>query len=430
MKLSLTLNKFTAWMILLVLVGPVLDLLTGYYLNFVGSLGSITPGILYRGVILTPVLLYFAFRTRYATRLFLIYFLLIGLLLGTGMRFTLGYSDSLVNLTERFLKIIMPISGYLALLYLAQGHDKAHVDRVAWWAGTLYGFMVVLSLIVIGVLGVGVNTYSWQSSFATKGLFYSQNAVSISMVMSLPLAIVYVYRYVHVVNRLWVMITMQVLWMLGAFLLSMRAALLGVAFVIVIFNLFFLFSRKYNRSVVIKLFQGVAFVAIAVVGYVGIRLWLAQDVAFTLRRFNELRQGAFRFRVAEGRATIFEYTPLEHLFGTGVRSFPLTENNLVDVYGRYGLATLVPLLLFFAIFYFPLLWRFLRKREITSFALLLSLSFALLHASLAGHVFVSAQINNLLMLVLFLIHQELGVSRQTAVAPAPARTTPLPAGAD
>ena len=74
----------------------------------------------------------------------------------------------------------------------------------------------------------------------------------------------------------------------------------------------------------------------------------------------------------------------------------------MDVYGKFGLLVLIPLLLFFARYYVYVLFTFIKRKSLVAFALLLPFSFYIVHASVAGHAFTIAQTNNLMMLIYYL----------------------------
>jgi hypothetical protein len=204
------------------------------------------------------------------------------------------------------------------------------------------------------------------------------------------------------------------MYLAGAFLLSSRAAIIGVVVGIALFQIYIFINRKYYLRPSRFLIYAIAITGLLVIGFLVYQSWISQDISYTLRKFNLLVAGEFRYRVPEGLQQISQFSAIEHLIGVGDAQFPLTENDLVDTYGKYGLLILLPLLMFF-LFYYLKLWRvFWKHRNISTFCLLLSFTFYIGHASVAGHAFATAQVNNLMLLVYYLAYREIKAYRQIA----------------
>jgi hypothetical protein len=398
---------------IIVLIGPMLDLVTGYVQQMISLSDSITPGILYRGMILTPIFAILTLNTKTPSRFIFWYFVYISILaLLVHLLMKSGYNPFAdVN---RLLKILFPILGLGAFLYLEKRVFKDSIrEDYLWISGGLYGLIIVVMVLIFYFVGLAIPAYRHQS-FSSKAFYDGQNAVGLVMTMSLPLFLSYIYSYRK--TKLFFSLILSGVYLLGAILLGSRAAIIGVTLGIILFYLSIIILRKSKRRYLKLFYNLVLLIGLLLVGYLVYQFWITQDITYTLRKFDLLISGQFRNRVPDGLRTISGFTILEHLFGLGEKGFSLTENDLVDIYGKFGLLILIPLLLFFLTYYIGI-WRvFLETRSIRVFCLFLALSFYIGHASVAGHGFATAQVNNLMILVYYLAYREIKAYHQTKVA--------------
>ena len=409
-------NKYHLIIGLIILTGPVLDLMTGFLRLALGVTSEMTPGVLYRGIVLIPSFLVAIFRLRSSYfRIVVAYFFLV-FFVGVGIHYVSGHEIDLVGHTQRFLKTVFPILGFGALVYLGDKYPRSQSSRFLWKVTGLYGLITAGSIVLFFVLGIGVSTYRFGFSF--KGFYASQNSMGFILVTSLIALLFYIHAYKN--SNLFLFLFTDGLFLLSAFLVGTRAAILGVPSAAIGFHLFMFLrpGRRVNLSWIV--YGALILIGAVIIGFVVYRFWAQQDTSFIRRKFDLLFSGNgvsygtqhFRAKVPLGIEQISHFDVQEHLFGIGDADFALTENDLVDIYGKFGLLTLVPLLLFFARYYAGVLSIFLKKRSPTAFALLLPLSFYILHASLAGHALTIAQSNNLAMLLYYLSYQEITLSRR------------------
>lgn len=388
---------------LIILTGPFIDLITGYSLLILERESSITPGILYRGFLLTPILFLLTLCIKTKVRLVGFYFIF-AMVISISFHALSGYQFDFVDDIQRYLKITFPITGFAALWFFYKVYGKNTIDSFYWNFASSYGLIVAISIVLFFVAGGAVVTYRY-SSFATKALFKGQNSTSVILITSLPLALYVVQKFIK--RKTLYTLLVEGVWVLSAVLMSTRAAMIGTGAIISFFHIFLLLNRMRRRNSKELLYQIILIVIILILVFFVFQFWLQQDVSYFLQKYNQLVRGEFRLRVPGALETISQFSLLEHLFGIGDVAFPLVENDLIDIYGKFGLTTLVPLLFFFLFYYFNLISIFFHRRDLASFMLLLSFTFYIGHAAIAGHALISAPVNNLFMIVLFLAHLEI-----------------------
>ena len=402
-------KKYTLALMFVALAGPLLDLLTGYSLLILNISSLLTPGVIYRGFVLVPVFVLLTFHTRTHIRLVVFYFAFV-FFLAIGVHYVLGYEVNIGQGVQRYLKMLLPILGLGALLFLHNKYPKSRSEQVVWGIGGAYGLVVALSIVGFFLTGSGLQTYRLVR-YSSAAVFDDQNAVGIVLVLSLPMLLYYLYRFKHV--SMIVLLTVEGLWLFSAFLLATRMAIIGVPTTILLFHLFIFFNRRHNRNIQQALYKFILLAGILLIGILIYQFWAQQDVQRIFYKFELLSRGEFRRRVPDGIAIISQFSVLEHLFGIGDAAFALTENDLVDIYGKFGLAVLIPLLLFYLSFYSGVLLAFLKKRSLATFVLLICFTFYIFHAVVAGHALANAQVNNLFIFSYFLAYKEIVADRSS-----------------
>jgi hypothetical protein len=343
------------------------------------------------------------------------YFLVV-LLVGISVHILLGHELHWIQHIQRFLKILFPILGFGAIVYLDRKFPRSRDARFLWQTASLYGLVAASSIILFYFLGVGLRTYT--TGFSSKGFFGSQNSIGFLLVASLSCSLYYIFTYRRN-NLLWI-IGVEAIFLFSALLVGTRAAIIGVPATIMAFHAFTFFQRGYGQRMPPLLYNLIFIAGLSAVGYLVYSLWASQDIRYIIYKFELVfNSGGFaygtdhlRAKVPLGLQLISEFRVSEHLFGIGDTAFLLTENDFVDVYGKFGLLTLVPLLLFFSVWYLTAVWIFVTRRSLSSFVLLLPMTYYVVHAAIAGHAFTIAQSNNLLMLLYYLIYQQTGLSHK------------------
>lgn len=414
--MTIKISKLTAILVILVLLGPIFDLLTGYYLDIFGlesqyNENVLSPGVLYRGVFLIPVFLILAHLIKSPVRLIIYYF---GLVFSVGilLRQFDGQQIQLVRDTQRYLKLMLPFIGFAGMVFVGQYFTRNKPSYQYWRIGALYGAITGFGILTTYWLGLSLRVYR-NVNFASAGLIDSQNSAGLILLVSLPIALYYVYKFHN--NHFILVLLVEGLWLASAFRLNTRAALVGIPATIIIYHAFLFIKGKYTKNT----FQTFAWIMLLImtilVGVFIIRSWASQDISRVIERFALLAEGHFRNRVPNGIVRIGQFTTIRHLFGMGDGGFPTVENDIVDIYGKFGLLTLLPVLFFIFYIYVRLFITLLRHKRLSTFVLLLSFSFYTIHGFLAGHALFSSPINNLFLLVYFISYMEIRRFQEVAV---------------
>lgn len=409
-------SKLTIVLIILILLGPIFDLLTGYFLDVTGLESSynedvLSPGVLYRGVFLIPVFLLLAHQIKSQSRLFIYYFSLV-FAAGIFFRELDGQQVEIVRDGQRFLKLMLPVFGFAGMVYIGHYFTRNKHNRHYWQIGALYGAITAFGLLTTYWLGLGLRVYR-NIGFASAGLIDSQNAAGLILLISLPVALYYIYKYHN--NRIILVLLIEGLWLASAFRLNTRAALVGIPITILLYHAFFFLKGRYTQTKLQSVSWVILLLLTAIIGYLIVRSWSTQNIQVIIERFGLLAEGHFRNRVPFGIERIRQFTTIEHLFGVGDSGFPTVENDIVDVYGKFGLLILLPILFFTGYFYIRLIIIFLRYKRPSTFTLLLSFSFYIIHGSLAGHALLSSPVNNLFFLIYFLGYLEIKRSQSVPI---------------
>ncbi len=391
----------------MILVTPLFDLATGYYQMVDGGSSLITPTIIYRGVILTTIFFWLTFLTRSPLKIFIIYLLTI-FALSTGINLLSGNEVNLIGGLQRFLKLIYPLIGLGALIYFSDQFSPQMLKKTLWSIGGGYGLVICGSIIITYLTGTGLSAYTNTNAFSNAAYFDSQNGLSIVLGTSLLMMLYYIHTYI---NRLKMVLLLAVdcIWLLSAFLLSTRTAIIITPVFISLFHIHIMFDRS-NLS--LRNFIGrIALIGIVIViGYQIFHFWQSQNVYYHLQKFEQLSEIDFRRKVPIGLEQIYEYNILEHFFGAGEAHFMLTETDFLDIYGKFGLLTLLPLLVFFGSYTIRLLLNYLARRNLVDYVLVLCFGMYGAHGAFAGHAFANAIVNNLFFVIYFLAHLELNVA--------------------
>jgi len=405
--LRVRIKKFHLAITLIVLVGPILDLLTGYYQLVLGYDMSLSPGVVYRGLILTPILYFMALRANDSSISSILHYLLAAFVLGMAVHILAGREVASIDHTQRFSKILFPIMGFGALIYLGRRYPSNQNVCFLWKTAGLYGLFTAGSIVILFLIGQGVRTY--RLGFSFKGFYGSQNALAFVFVASLSSLLYYCYAYRR--SNLFLIAAFELIFLFAAFLVGTRAAIIGVSATIIAFGSFVIFKLALGKRCALSRYGTIILIMAMVLGISVYVYWQQKDVGYILGKFQLLLAGEFRRKVPEGLRMLSEFNLIEHAFGVGDKEFPLTENDLVDIYGKYGLLVLGPIFVFYISYLVRSIRTLVETRSLASFALVISLGFYIAHASLAGHAMAVAQTNNLMMVLLYLCHCRMNAYR-------------------
>lgn len=390
---------YTRLLYIIVLSGPILDLFTGYFRMVAGfSDSSLSPGVLFRGFILIPVFLILSFRSPNKLNVFIIYLVFV-FIISLYANILLKENIELVDSVNRFLKILFPIIGFSALIYITK---KGNVDeKILWKLGAYYGLLIGISIIITGLYDIGLKPYSYLT-YSSKAFFKAQNDTGLSLIVAFPFAL---YYYYYIKKNTMMYYLAIAVFVIASIYISSRAVLIGMTSILIIFVAFTLFKR--GDSLKGKLLSLIFIVFLTMGISPGLKYATENyNLNYITKKMYEFKEGDFRRGVPQGIRQIKTFGTVHHLLGAGENNFPLTENDLVDIYGKFGVLTLLPLLYFIIIRLFYLIFIYFRKEKSspTIFILMLCFISYIGHGAIAGHAFTSAQVNNLFMLVYLIAH--------------------------
>ncbi|MEZ4617234.1 MAG: O-antigen ligase family protein [Caldilineaceae bacterium] len=387
-----------------ILVTPLFDLATGYYQLVDGGSSWLTPSVIYRGIVLMTVFGWFTLQIQSSLKIFIIYLSMV-FAVSTGANLLSGNSTELIAGLQRYLKLIYPLLGLGTLLYFSTQYNLKLFKKALWQVGAGYGAIVCIAIIVTFLTGTGLSAYAKTNAFSNAAYFDSQNGLSIVFGISLLMMLYYIQTYVNRAQMA-LMLAADCVWLLSAFLLSTRTAIVIIPTFIILFHTFILFDSKDFS--LFKLISRIFVIsAIVLIGYQIYQFWQGQNIQYHLQKFEQLSDIDFRRKVPIGLEQLAEYNLLEHLFGGGEGHFILTETDLLDIYGKFGLLTLLPIVIYFGSYVVQLLLIFLQTRKLSTYILLLSFSIYGLHGAFAGHAFANAIVNNLFIVIYFLAYVDI-----------------------
>lgn len=414
-------------LIVLVLLGPLIDMGTGYYQGIFRLQGSydeanLTPGVIYRGIFLIPVFLILAHFVKSPFR-FLIYYFGFIFIIGSIFRGSFSEDIDLIRDAQRYLKLMLPIVGFVGMMFIGKYFTNNKPTYHFWRTAGLYGFITAFGLVTSDLAGYNLRVYRGVN-IASAGLIDSQNSAGLILLISLPLILYYIYEY-HKNNIIFVLLV-EVLWLVSAFQLSTRAALVGIPIIIVIYHSILFLKGQYTKTGTRMILYGGLFLVTVGIGYLIFKNWASQDIEFVIDRFELLAEGHFRNRVPIGIEYISTFSLPEHLFGIGDGTFRTVENDLVDIYGKFGLTTLLPVVFFILYMFIRLVITFFRHKKLSTLILIMSFLIYMVHGSFAGHAFLSSPVNNLFLLVYLLGYMEINRFQEVDVSiPETAQAVPL-----
>lgn len=398
-------KKYRLLIPILLLAGPFIDMLNGLFIFILNSNSNVNPGVLIRSVIFL-VLIYCGSKSNH--RFIYVFFASLAILfVGSGYHLIMGSDVDLYQSVNRFTKALLPFVGFAGILYL---DSKARIENKLyyWKLGYYYGLITVVGIVIFTVFDISVTTYRYQD-YSSKGILKAQNDTSLIIMISYCIFLGFNYFNKNSTINL---IVVTILYFTSAFYLSTRSVLIGLPVIFTLFQMYLFVTRTRSNKLSNKVFSVILVFALSVAIVQIVEFWINNDVNYLLRKFEELQEGDFRRSVPEGIEMIMNYSVLEHLFGIGDAEFALTENDVVDLYGKFGLILLSIVVVMIMGFYFRTITSLLKSRQLSYYLLVMAMSVYLIHGSLAGHAFASSQVNSLMIIVYFIIYKEREHSRR------------------
>lgn len=376
--------------IFLIIIMPIVDCINGY---FQGSFLSVI-GPVYRFLMLliaVYALLKFGSKGSIIFSLFVSAFFLLHDFLFILFDNQNNNFSIIVERTMKYIYVIIFIETLRALLRkkITLFEIKTIFNYLSW----LYPCLLIIPLLISS----GGNSMYTDSGY--KGFYYSGNAVSISMVVSLFVAMEFLYKNPCLKNLLRAGICLAIQLLIGAKTNYIFSALIIVFFALKAIDL----SKLKNIK---KLFL---LAVIALISLLAIKFWFVDEIARIVSRQNYLYSALdndwFRYLTSNRSIRIeeqleqFKSNPFFVIFGMGYRmnlSNNFVEMDYFDLLFRYGAAITIVLV----VYYLSFLKNFFSRINNINKDYFVIYIIMQMFAAFAGHIFCDVMAGSLFALVI------------------------------
>ncbi len=319
-----------------------------------------------------------------------------------------------------FVKVLFPFAVYYILYRYLKYKEYT---LMACQGISLFGLVAGVCFLISIVTGIGFQNYS-ANFFGISSFFYAGNDIGIALVLSLCFSWFLFLMTPNFKYSLTILLTSLALVFLGT-----RTGILGAVLVNFIYLNVFLFRRYPNSSfgakmtypkLIISAFLFILFFMI--VNFVLDNLDL---FAIQLERFGDVAQGnnPRAILIDQGMKYMSKRPLLEELLGSGTyyqlelaKSLLSTvagrvdfniprasfELDTLDLYALYGYVLGGGIIVIHVTFLLTSIFNFLRKRDLLTFTVSISLGLFLFIGNLSGHGATSAQVGSLLGAIYFI----------------------------
>ncbi len=279
---------------------------------------------------------------------------------------------------------------------------------------TYYGVIAAFSIIVLFYLGLGVSSYGEVDSgygFGTKGFFTAGNDIGLVLLLTNCL-LCYLYVSTHEINYLLKIIVVTV----ATIMLGTMAGIGGSIIIWIMLVYFILFSSRIFLTFRQKIFM--TFCMLILLSYIVYNvISIFSEDSYMLERFYVLVAGDSRTRLKEAAEQVFEgFNMIQWGVGRGytgfgrsvalnrnVEGFRLTEMDMHDLIGYYGVIIGGVVLLFSFYVLYVTSYRYAKYRLPINFWGIIVMCLFIGHGYLAGHAYTSTQSSLLFVGIAFII---------------------------
>ncbi len=409
-KVLLPKNHRFHYLLILILVVPVfVDLANGFLIW--GGKVDFSVGVLYRSLLFVLTVPFFLYIRERWVQIYLLTITGLFLCLLPIWYFLTSHYLPVVEI-QAYVEILFPFALLCFFLYLLQ-HFEVDI-KLLMKLVSLMAFITAASIIFSFFTDIGLQTYEkFEQNYGVKSFFKAQNAISLLMVLSLPMSC---YLLLTELKFKYLVVVISIL--MAMLFLSTRTGLLGsvgVAF-IYLFSMG-LFGRKevkINRIVKFSLFT-VLMIGLVVGSY--FLFQFIMEYGYMVNKLAILLEQSPRAKLeAAGSERIAERSWLQSLLGEGSYSFRRfvevahrgwsrtahgknVEQDILDMIGYYGYIFGGLILLFPTFMGLRMTWIFFRKRTLLNLTFLLCILLFIGHSFLAGHAIKSPTVATVLVVV-------------------------------
>jgi len=279
---------------------------------------------------------------------------------------------------------------------------------------TYYGVIAASSIIILFYLGVGVSSYGETSAaygFGTKGFFTAGNDIGLILLLTNCL-LCYLYLSTRRFKYLLEIIVVTV----GTIMLGTMAGVCGsiVIWMALIYNILFL-SKKFFSPIQKFLFSFCMLILLSILVY-NVMSIFSED-HYMQQRFDVLLSGDSRAGLKVAAEQVFEnFNLIQWGVGRGFSGFGrsvalnlnlpgirLTEMDMHDVLGFYGIIVGGAVLLFSFYMLYVIFCRYMKCKSLMNFWGIIIMCLFIGHGYFAGHAYSSPQSSLLFVGVAFII---------------------------
>lgn len=279
---------------------------------------------------------------------------------------------------------------------------------------TYYGVIAAFSIIILFYLGLGVSSYGEIDStygFGTKGFFTAGNDIGLVLLLTNCL-LCYLYLSTQETKYLLKIIVVTV----ATIMLGTMAGIGGSIIIWIILIYFILFSSRIFLTKRQKIFM--SFCMLILLSYIiyNVIIIFSED-SYMLERLYVLLAGDSRTRLKEAAEQVFEnFNMIQWGVGRGytgfgrsvalnrnIEGFRLTEMDMHDLIGYYGVIIGGVVLLFSFYVLYVTSYRYIKYRLPINFWGIIVMCLFIGHGYLAGHAYTSTQSSLLFVGIAFII---------------------------
>lgn len=229
-------DSLSRYLLLLIILNPILDLLTGIYLNVFQLNSKLTPGIIVRNIILL-FMIYYVVKNK--IRIKYLFFLVTTFILTNVVQIFSGIKYSMFLELQYFLKflynILMLVIGY----EIIKSQNKEYNKQLFYYL-TLSG--IIYSIVILGTFLTGTDYKTYSHGLSSKGLFFAGNDLAAILAVIYPLS-AYLYFKSSDKNKKLILFY-NVLIMISLTVVGTRVAFLAIIVTMIMYILFILLSKE------------------------------------------------------------------------------------------------------------------------------------------------------------------------------------------
>lgn len=389
------------------IISVFVDLYNGYIQQFSTS-ETILP-VLFKGGIILYSLKYILRNNHVA---YFILYCTIAYLISLLYWLANGYANLNIELFRYITKLLYPFS---VLLVLQANRNTINRDMLLLNI-MYYGVIAAVSILLVDLLGLSVNTYGSNYGYGVKGFFKAGNDISLALILCNCISAYYLsvrneYKY----------ILCNIIITIACMRIGSTAALFGSIFITLILLLQPLyiknkFSKTYHRYKYIILLFGIPVLVYC------IHLIINTD-SYTVNKFNinNILEGEARSKLRNAFYEVSKkFTISDYMFGIGneelFRRIGLNlfhtneaksiEIDYLDMIGGYGLFLGGSILIYPLKYLWKYSFRTIYYKDLFSFWMTIIVLLFILHGILAGHAYTSIMAMTVLVGILFLSEQK------------------------